>query len=30
MAKTQAQAKKWINSKIGTGTDWDGMYGLTK
>ena len=26
--KTKAQAKKWINSKIGTGTDWDGMYGF--
>ena len=28
--KTKAQAKTWLNSKIGTGTDWDGMYGLTK
>lgn len=26
--KTKAQAKTWINSKIGTGTDWDGMYGF--
>lgn len=26
--KTKAQAKTWLNSKIGTGTDWDGMYGF--
>ena len=28
--KTKVQAKKWLNSKVGTGTDWDGVYGLTK
>ena len=26
--KTKVQAKKWLNSKVGTGTDWDGMYGF--
>lgn len=26
--KTKAQAKTWLNSKVGTGTDWDGMYGF--
>lgn len=25
--KTKAEAKKWINSKKGKGTDWDGVYG---
>ena len=26
--KTKSQAKTWLNSKIGTGTDWDGVYGF--